>query len=138
MTEDLYRCSCGKGFKTAQGLAGHKRFCKEVTHLPEAEEHIKGLLPRFSKLEQDYEELSQLYEGSLDRLNQLEKKVDLVAGYVCPAGRNLVGVTGSRIIELSGRLSALESEMDASQKEFEREIKAWVWNVIPEPFRPKL
>lgn len=136
MTQDLYRCSCGKGFKTAQGLAGHKRFCQEGVRPPKPEQHVEELLSRFSKLEQNYRELSRQHEGSLKRLDDLNGKVNLLINYVCQGGINLVGVHSSRIIELTGQLYDLKSEMKTSQEKFEREIKGWVWQVIPEQFRP--
>jgi hypothetical protein len=138
MPKNSYRCDCGKVFKTAQGLAGHQRFCKKTVRQSGAEGSVAEWAQKFSEIEENYESLLNLCEGLINRLKELEKKVDLVTGYVCPAGKNLVGVTASRIIELSGRLSALKSEMDTSQKKLEREIKGWVWDVIPERFRPKL
>jgi hypothetical protein len=138
MAEELYRCtSCGKGFKTAQGLAGHKRFCQKVGHQSQTETGVAELRQRISNLEDKCKILSQQYTGLLERLNDLDKKVNLLIDFVCPAGKNIVGVHSSRIIEFSGRLSALKSEMDTSQKKLEREIKGWVWNIIPEHLRPK-
>jgi len=138
MAVDLYRCTCGKAFKTAQGLAGHKRFCEKAVQKPVARESVEEWAQRFCKLEKNYEVLSNLYTGSLNRLKQLEKKVNLLIDFVCPSGRNIVGVNSSRIMEFSAQLSALKSEVDTSQKKLEREIKGWVLNVIPESFRPKL
>ena len=137
MAENSYRCSCGKVFKTAQGLAGHKRFCKKDVRQSGAEESVAEWTQKFSELQENYELLSNLYTESTRRLNELERKSNLLVQYVCPSGRNLIGVNSSKIIELSSQISALESEMDTSQKQFEREIKGWVWNVIPERFRPK-
>ena len=134
----LYQCTCGKAFKTAQGLAGHKRFCQKALQKPVARESVEEWAQRFSKLERNYEELSDLYTGLFERLNELEGNVNQLIQFVCPAGRNHVGVNSSRIIELTAQFSALKSEMDTSQKKLEREIKGWVWNIIPERFRPKL
>jgi len=138
MAVDLYRCTCGKTFKTAQGLAGHKRFCEKAVQKPVVRESIEEWEQRFSKLEKNYEVLSNLYTESLERLNEIERNVNQLIQFVCPTGRNLVAVNLSRTIELTAQLSALKSEMDSSQKDLEREIKGWVWNVIPERFRPKL
>ena len=98
MTQDLYRCSCGKGFKTAQGLAGHKRFCNEVTRLPKAQEHVEELQSRFSALEQKYNQLSRMYQESLKKYEQLEEKVNLLIEFVCPDGKNYVGLHSRRIM----------------------------------------
>lgn len=138
MAVDLYRCTCGKTFKTAQGLAGHKRFCEKAMQKPVAKESVEEWAQRFSKMEKNYEELSDLYTGLFERLNDLEGNVNQLIQFVCPDGRNHIGVNSSRIIELTAQLSALKSEMDTSQKKLEREIKGWVWNIIPERFRPKL
>jgi len=138
MAVDLYRCTCGKAFKTAQGLAGHKRFCEKAVQKPVARESVEEWAQRFSKLEKNHEVLSNQYTGLLERLNKIEGNVNQLIQYVCPAGRNHVAVNSSRIIELTAQISALKSEMDTSQKNLEREIKGWVWNVIPERFRPKL
>lgn len=138
MAVDLYRCTCGKTFKTAQGLAGHKRFCEKAVQKPVVGESVEDWAQRFSRLEKNYEALSNLYAGLLERLNDLEGTRNTLLAFVCPSGVNLVGVNSSRINKLSAQLSDLKSEMDTSQKTLEREIKGWVWNVIPEHFRPKL
>ena len=138
MAENSYRCSCGKVFKTAQGLAGHKRFCNKAERRSGAEESVAEWAQKFSELQENYEALSDLYAESAQKLNELEGRVNTLLQFVCPTGRNLVGVNSSKIIELSSQLSALKAEMDASQEKLEREIKGWVWNVIPERFRPKL
>ena len=134
----IQNCTCGKTFRTAQGLAGHKRFCEKAVQKLGAGESVGEWAQKFSKLEKNYEALSGLYAGSLKRLNELEGTINTLLRFVCPGGANLVGVNSSRIIELSAQLSALKSEVDTSQKKLEREIKGWVWNVIPERFRPKL
>lgn len=138
MKGNLYRCSCSKAFKTAQGLAGHQRFCKKIVRQSGAEVSVAEWAQKFSDLQENYELLLSLYKGSIERLNDLEGKINTLLQYVCPTGRNFVVVNSNRIIELSAQISALKSEMDTSQKKFEREIKGWVWNVIPERFRPKL
>lgn len=149
MSDDLYRCSCGKGFKTVQGLAGHKRFCTMVTQ--GGKENTDESLQRLSKLEKNCQENFQLCERLLIRMDKVEErtddierkisklegKIELLIGYVCPAGRNNVGVNSSRIFELTTQFSNLKSEIQANQGKFEREIKGWVWNVIPEHLRPK-
>jgi hypothetical protein len=139
MADDMYRCtSCGKGFKTAQGLAGHKRYCQKVGHQAQTETGVAELQQRFSNLEDKYKMLSQQYAGSLKRLDNLKELVDLLIGYVCPGGKNHVGINSSRIIELSHKVDVAQNEMSQREKAFEREIKGWVWTVIPEQFRPKI
>lgn len=138
MPKNSYRCDCGKVFKTAQGLAGHQRFCKKAVRQSESEENIAEWEQKLSELEKSYRMLSDQYAGSLKRLNRLEELVNLLIGYVCPGGKNLVGVNSSRIIELTYEVSVAKKEVLSNQQAFEKEIKGWVWNVIPERFRPKL
>jgi hypothetical protein len=139
MAEELYRCtSCGKGFKTAQGLAGHKRYCQKVGDQSQKEAGVAELRQRISNLEEKYKTLSQQYTGSLERLDNLKELVDLLIHYVCPGGKNYVGINSSRIIELSHQVDVAQKDLIQREKTFEREIKGWVWTVIPEQFRPKI
>lgn len=139
MAEELYRCtSCGKGFKTSQGLAGHKRFCQKVEHQSQTETGVAELRQRISNLEDNYKILTQQYTGLLERLGNLKERVDLLLQFVCPDGRNHVGVNSSRIIELTHKIDVVQEDMIKKEKTFEREIKGWVWQVIPEQFRPKI
>lgn len=137
MAENPYRCSCGKTFKTAQGLAGHQRFCRKASQPSVAKESVSEWEQRFSKLQQNYQALSVQNAESLKKLNRLEELVNQLVQYVCPDGRNWVGINASRTIELANEVAKAKAEMEASQKKFEKEIKAWVWEVIPERFRPK-
>lgn len=138
MPKNSYRCECGKVFKTAQGLAGHQRFCKKTIRRPEVDESIPEWKQRFSELEKSCKTLSDQHAAALKKVNRLEELVNLLVGYVCPGGKNFVGVNSSRIIELSFEIDKAKKEMQSSQLAFTREIKSWVWNVIPEQFRPKL
>ena len=114
MPKNLYRCDCGKVFKTAQGLAGHQRFCKKTVSRSEAEENVTEWEQRISKLEKSYRMLSEQYAVALNKVNKLEELVNLLIGYVCPAGINLVGVCSSRIIELSREIDKVKEKAQRS------------------------
>ncbi len=137
MTGNSYRCSCGKVFKTAQGLAGHQRFCQKVVEKPKAEEHLKEWEQRLSDLERSCNRLQDLYAGALKKQNELERRVNLLIGYVCPGGENLVGINSSRIIKFSGEIDHVKKELLKNQEAFGEELWAKVWYLIPEQFRPK-
>ncbi len=68
MPEDLYRCSCGKGFKTAQGLAGHRRFCEKGVDRSGAKESLAELAQRLSELEEYHQGLVDAHKGTAKRL----------------------------------------------------------------------
>ncbi len=130
MPMSTYRCECGKVFKTAQGLAGHRRFCTKTVRPAKADDSIPEWEQKLSDLEKRYKLLSDQYAAALKKVDKLEELVNLLVGYVCPAGRNLVGVCSSRIIQLTQEIDEAKKEMSTNQKTFEKELTNFVYSTI--------
>jgi len=121
MAEDFVCPSCGRKLRSAQGLGNHRLHCgKTVNQVEPAAE----LNDRISRLE--------------EQVVGLKQSVELLVQYVvAPSGKNLVGINSNRIIQLSAAVTSAREDLNKREKNFEREIKGWVWSVIPEQFRPK-
>ena len=131
MREDLYRCSCGRGFKTAQGMAGHRRFCTKASDEARTGTGDEELQQRLSALEGRLGTLLTEHYTLTDAVNELEQSIETLASYVCPVGKNLIGVNSSRIIKMVSDIAKAEEEMRRSQQDFERNIKGYVNAVLP-------
>ena len=133
-----FTCSgCGRSFKRASGLATHKRSCKKAPD-QKTKEAAGETLHRLDELEVNVESLSARVTELGDKVRRMDELVELVVGYVCPTGRNLVGVTSQRVIELSRQVAALEESIPAlrteladDQAKWNRELKGWLVNVLP-------
>lgn len=130
MPKNAYRCDCGKVFKTAQGLAGHQRFCKKTERQPRGEENAAEWERRLSELDKSYRILSNQYAAVLKKINKLEELVDLLIGYVCPAGKNLVGVYNYQFFQLTQDVAKVKEEMVSRQRAFEKEIQNFVYSIL--------
>lgn len=137
-----FRCDgCGRGFKSSQGLASHQLYCKKVQAPVKSRQ---PLLPAGEDLKALKDKLLGEIQARDETIETLSTQVEYLLQAVSPAGKNLVGVCSSRIIELTARVADLAKRIDAQKGEtareletLEREIKGWVFNVIPETWRPK-
>lgn len=110
-----FTCSgCGRSFKRASGLATHRKSCKKA---PDQKKEAGETLHRLDELEVNVESLSARVTELGDKVRRMDELVELVVGYVCPSGRNLVGVTSQKVIELSRQVAALEESIPALRTE---------------------
>lgn len=146
----MFICSrCGRDdFRSRQGLVSHQKVCNQAkVQETRVEDHrLEELTGKIGLLDAEVKDLDHQVRKLVEfhtvpqgvSLSGHHKNYFVPEGFKASREENPVVVLSARVTELSARLGNLDSQMVCRQQTFERELKGWIWGVIPEAWRPKV